>query len=87
MRVPAVDLFSLDVESAEYAVLSGMDWSIPFSVLMIEGCKGSTPSLLRSKGFVRSRDAEPVKCRNSRPGCARDQVWYHPDRIRPKALS
>lgn len=87
MRVPAVDLFSLDVESAEYAVLSGMDWSIPFSVLMIEGCKGSTPSLLRSKGFVRSRDAEPEKCRNSRPGCARDQVWYHPERIRPKALS
>lgn len=84
MRVPRVDFFSLDVESAEYAVLMGMDWSIPFSVLMIERCKGSTPSLLRSKGFVRSRYAEPEKCHGVKQAdCPRDQVWYHPDRIRP----
>tara|TARA_B110001452_G_scaffold223117_1_gene196230 strand:+ start:146 stop:1153 length:1008 start_codon:yes stop_codon:yes gene_type:complete len=85
MRVPSVDFFSLDVESAEYAVLSGMDWTIPFSVLMIERCKGSSPQLLRSKGFVRAREAEhPGKCRGSnKVDCPRDQVWYHPGRIQP----
>ena len=53
-------------------------------VLMIERCKGSTRSLLRSKGFVRSRYAEPEKCHGVKQAdCPRDQVWYHPDRIRP----
>lgn len=86
MRVPRVDFFSLDVESAEYAVLSGMDWNIAFSVLMIERCKGSSPELLRSKGFVRARAAEyPASCRYSKEiDCPRDQVWYHPGRIQPR---
>lgn len=72
------------VESAEYAVLSGMDWSIPFSVLMIERCKASSPELLRSKGFVRAHQAEYTElCRRGSKDCPRDQVWYHPERIQP----
>ena len=81
-NVPRIDFLSLDVESAEYAVLSGMDWNITVSVLMIERCKGSSPTLLLSKGFVRAKEAE-VTCRHHSRDCPRDKVWYHPDRIRP----
>lgn len=88
-NVSRVDFLSLDVESTEFAVLSGMDWNIPVSVLMVERCKGSSPALLRSKGFVRAREAEisGVWCRrNSSRDCPRDQVWYHPDRIKPISI-
>ena len=86
IKVPRIDFLSLDVESSEYAVLSGMDWNIPVSVLMIERCKGSSPKLLRSKGFVRATEAEytsPWCRRNDAQDCPRDKVWYHPDRIQP----
>ena len=89
LRVPRIDFLSLDVESAEYAVLSGMDWTIPVSVLMVERCKGSSPALLRSKGFVRATEAEfttGLCSRDDSRDCPRDKVWYHPDRIRPQIL-
>ena len=87
INVHRIDFLSLDVESAEYAVLSGMDWNISVSVLMVERCKGSSPALLRSKGFVRAREAEYTDpwctTRESSRDCPRDKVWYHPDRIQP----
>jgi hypothetical protein len=90
MDVKRVDFFILDVESSEYAVLAGMDWTIPISVLMIENCKGSSPELLRSHGFVRARSAEFDGARGEgcghmrEPDCPRDQVWFHPQRARPR---
>jgi hypothetical protein len=87
LRISKIDFWSLDVEASEYAVLSGMDWDIPVSVLLVERCKGSCPPLLKSKGFVRSMDAEFTTpwCRPKRDAhdCPRDKVYYHPERIRP----
>ena len=56
--VSAIDLWSLDVEGAEYDVLQSMDWKIPVHVIIIERNANDLliEQLLLSKGFEYVRE-------------------------------
>eukprot|EP00966_Prymnesium_polylepis_P006086 139373-Prymnesium_polylepis.1 len=60
-----IDLFSLDVEGAEFGVLDSFDWSVPIHVFTVERAPESASrvsDLLLSKGFeyVREHGADRV---------------------------
>ena len=57
-NVASIDLWSLDVEGAEYDVLVGMDWEIPVHVIIIERNPRDREieTLLLKKGYRYSRE-------------------------------
>lgn len=61
LGVERLDFWSLDVEGAELAVLKGMDWSIPVSVLLIESVNDPIRALLRSRGFEHHPHESPSR--------------------------
>lgn len=71
--VKAVDLFSLDVEGAELAVLETMDWAIPVCVFIIELDRQSPTkdegvrALLRRQGYVKSKMDPNLLCHALKP--------------------
>ena len=79
-NVKAIDLFSLDVEGAELAVLETMDWAIPVHVWMIE-LDNSEPSkdaavrrILTTKGYKKSLFDLKKWCPVGK-GCTDNEVW------------
>ena len=75
--VSQIDLFSLDVEGAEYKVLQTFDWTIPVRVWCIE-VKSSNRSeqigaLMRGHGYVRREWA--TKAAHARAVLADNELW------------
>lgn len=57
LRVAHINFFSLDVEGAEFEVLSSIDFDlVTFDVLFVEGSDDKVKSLLESKGYFKTAD-------------------------------
>lgn len=50
-NVSQIDFWSLDVEGGEFEVLSGVDWSVPIYVILIESVTREIRKLLKGRGF------------------------------------
>ena len=75
-KIEKIDFFSLDVEGAEYDVLSTMNWDIPIHVILAEikadniysGEKNKKcKDLLEEKGFIYHSSTKT------------DEVWINPN--------
>ena len=77
VKVPHVDVFFLDVEGSELAVLEGWDWSVPIYVMVIEMFDSITDEkTLQEYTKIRSILTEQGYVFNKR--VKSNEVWHLP---------